>query len=373
MGQRFYSRFSLPAGIFFLLLTGIVQGQSITVSNVNISPSAFQVNDLLNVDLNNPGSIIQCHFEISLLDENSNPAVWLKTDALDISNGSHSLNMMPVGINESQFGTNAAGNFILANGKIPYGSFTYAINAFDGANSNVLSYHTTIQSDVLVSPYLITPMDKEVIHELNPLLGYELNNLLSDGGGFVGDNGQNSKYFELLLTKLDSGQTAEQGINTNTPLWVYAPLSGNQIIYPMDAPALERGGRYGWQIFHYVAGVIIDKSEAWEFTISTDTIEFEDWEQYARLSPLESPEHPCINTLRFIYPEDYTQDSLQVIVFDEKERSITVGQELIKNMGDNMYQIDLVPLHLMPSKKYRLKVTGSIGTSYFLRFSVIRR
>ena len=87
---------------------------------------------------------------------------------------------------------------------------------------------------------LITPFDGDTIETKNPLLSW------SYLGGFDASNDRT--YYRLLVVELEDEQTAEAGIIVNQPLVKMDKVTGAQYFYPYDAPELEDGHRYGWQI-----------------------------------------------------------------------------------------------------------------------------
>ncbi|TSJ41865.1 hypothetical protein [Fluviicola chungangensis] len=80
------------------------------------------------------------------------------------------------------------------------------------------------------------------------------------------DSRQIVKY-NYVLTQLNSEQSAQAGVLVNQPLIRINDIQGFQYVYPFDAPELEYGKRYGWQLEKTVNNVITEKSEAWEFTL----------------------------------------------------------------------------------------------------------
>ena len=106
---------------------------------------------------------------------------------------------------------------------------------------------------------LNTPFDGDTIETKNPLFSWVyLNfNVVSSG----------RDYYRIIVVELKKEQSAEAGIIVNQPILKIDPIGGTQLFYPYDAKELEYGHRYGWQIQHIKNNVMIDKSEAWEFTL----------------------------------------------------------------------------------------------------------
>lgn len=80
------------------------------------------------------------------------------------------------------------------------------------------------------------------------------------------DGRENIKY-NFVLTELHTGQSALTGVTVNQPLLRINGVQGFQLVYPFDAPELQFGKRYGWQLEKTVNNIITEKSEAWEFIL----------------------------------------------------------------------------------------------------------
>ena len=190
---------------------------------------------------------------------------------------------------------------------------------------------------------LLLPYDGDTIETKNPLLTW------SHFGGLQQNNGR--VFYRLLLVELKEEQSAEAGIIVNQPLLKMDRLSGTQLFYPYDAPELEDGHRYGWQIQKIMNNVLVDKSEAFEFIL-----------------PLPKPIKPQYYKLKvkqdgtiyqsfgtklcFEFTEAYHQSELTYHVYDSNNQLITssLNQDKederaiiseVKHIGSNFYEINL--------------------------------
>lgn len=78
--------------------------------------------------------------------------------------------------------------------------------------------------------------------------------------------------YNYVLVELNPEQSALSGVTVNQPLMRINGVQGFQLVYPFDAPELQYGKRYGWQLEKTVNSIITEKSEAWEFTLYKEIV-----------------------------------------------------------------------------------------------------
>lgn len=109
-------------------------------------------------------------------------------------------------------------------------------------------------------PILLSfPTDKDTITELEPSLVWQ-----SDLAAILSD----SRISQVIvLTKLVDNQTPLEAVYQNEPILYQENLLTNSLSYPSNFPALEMGATYAWQIQLKMNDVVINQSEAYQFTI----------------------------------------------------------------------------------------------------------
>ncbi len=103
------------------------------------------------------------------------------------------------------------------------------------------------------------PTDKDTISELEPTFIWQ-----SDIATILSDT-RISQVF--VLSKLIDNQTALEAVFQNEPIMYQENILTNSLVYPSNYPVLEMGATYGWQIQIKMNDVIINQSEAFQFTI----------------------------------------------------------------------------------------------------------
>ena len=84
--------------------------------------------------------------------------------------------------------------------------------------------------------------------------------------------GRDNIKYNYVLTELNTNQSALTGVTVNQPLLRINGVQGFQLVYPFDAPELQYGKRYGWQLEKTLNGIIVEKSEAWEFILHKQVV-----------------------------------------------------------------------------------------------------
>lgn len=222
---------------------------------------------------------------------------------------------------------------------------------------------------------LLLPYDTDTIETKNPLLTW------SYLGGIPYTDSR--EYFTLVLVELEDNQSAASGVIINPPLIKIDQLQGTQLFYPYDAPELEEGKRYGWQIQRIENQVKTDQSEAWEFYIPLPDLP--EYQKYALLKKsfdgvLYSVED---GKLFFTMEESYEPTSLSIQIYNEAHQLVQKNivqdgndesdeaQEeefSIKKTGTNFFQVDLGTN--MSAGVYELNILDSKKQKYLLKFII---
>lgn len=219
---------------------------------------------------------------------------------------------------------------------------------------------------------LITPYDGDTIETKNPMLSWNI----------MGNPQQNDRsFYRFILVELEKNQSAEAGIIVNQPLILMDKYPGQQLFYPYDAPELEDGHRYGWQVQHIKNNVIVDKSEAWEFILPVKIVPRP---QYHKLKVKQ--DGGIANTqqgkLFFEYDERYQNDDLKFYVYGPDKKLLQAisphtrktdldddhSEMEMHHTGANYYELDLG--EHAPQGIYRLVTINSKKQRYELKFEV---
>lgn len=186
--------------------------------------------------------------------------------------------------------------------------------------------------------------------------------------------------YNYVLTELKKNQSALSGVTVNQPLMRINGVAGFQFVYPYDAPELEFGKRYGWQLEKTVNNVIVEKSEAWEFILYKPIVEPY---KYVTLStqPDATQYEATGGKLFFTLKERYNTTGTKCYIYDSRNKVTqariaedtedatlqSTDEVVVSKTGSNFYELDVRSLAL---GNYRLLVVNAKGQKYQLNFLI---
>lgn len=214
---------------------------------------------------------------------------------------------------------------------------------------------------------LISLNNKDTIDYKNPVFNWSYTNIPQPRDDF--------KY-DFVLVELKDNQSAAAGISVNQPILRINGIQGFQLVYPFDAPELKFGKTYGWQIQKIKNNIIVDKSEAWEFTLYKKVkIPM----KYALLSTASNSTIYNTDDKGFFFKlrSRYKQiKPLRIVVLDKDLHPVKVNMGQDKKMGlDDRLEKTSTGYHFLKTDGYSigiytLKVTDSKGNVYSTMFKV---
>ncbi len=186
--------------------------------------------------------------------------------------------------------------------------------------------------------------------------------------------------YNFVLTELKKNQSALSGVTVNQPLMRINGVDGFQLVYPYDAPELEFGKRYGWQLEKTVNNVIVEKSEAWEFILYKPIVEPY---KYVTLStqPDATQYEATGGKLYFTLKERYKPTGVNCYIYDSANKisKARIGEDVehasvkstdevvLTKTGSNFYELDVRSL---AQGNYKLLVVNTKGQKYQLNFLI---
>ncbi|RXK85264.1 hypothetical protein [Filimonas effusa] len=209
-------------------------------------------------------------------------------------------------------------------------------NCFDGS----------VQPMVPIS--LLNPADKDTICQKRPVLSWQPPMPFTS-----------AMRFRLLLTEKKKGASV-MNLLANAPLVLLDNITSTTVSFPSFAADLKEGHTYCWQVIAYQQGVIISRSEIWEFTVQcTETPPKRTADSYRELKQLVNGNYYIANRyISFAFTNAYRQEKLNYRIID-----LTNGLKEIKNTPDvylvpglNKIDIDITELGLTVGQSYALKI-----------------
>ena len=217
---------------------------------------------------------------------------------------------------------------------------------------------------------LVFPADKDTIDTPNPNLVWNHSapfSMLASG-----------EHYRMIVVELNPEQTAEAGVSVNIPIMVKNNLRDHNVLYPFEGKTLQPGKRYGWQVQLLVNEVVVNKSEAWEFTLQVPK-NLKDNKYITLRKTVDGGFFALENNKLFIrFDESYNSNVLSSKIYDSKMqpvRSKANNEEkksseiLLKNSGYNRFEINLNEMDVS-SGFYLLEIKNEKGEKFMLRFLV---
>lgn len=340
---------------------------------VSVNPPAGFVNsgrDLWNINIVNSGQAKDVFVEL-ILSKNGKDVIKQTCSPFSLKKGISGVTGYSVSITEFKV-TDRNIAYSGTNVLIPNGEYSLCAKVIEAGSFFQLAENCAEYSASQLSPpFLVYPPDQSVQSMLNPILTWSPPSPLP-AGVLV-------KY-KLKLTDIFSGQSAEDAINRNTPLFYADDILPTSLVYPFTAIQLQKGKKYAWRVYAVAANdVNIGNTEVWSFSIDANKVfQQPDSGAYAVLRKEPLPGYfLCLNgILRFKFTEEYVggpTDKLKVKITTTNGRDIFAECKLSlnKSKGDNYYTINFNPDCLLADNKlYLLEVTNEKKEKFQLNFKM---
>lgn len=357
--------FFISAAIFIAVQ---VQAQvsviGIQLQHFNVTPTS-----LLQASIMNSGPEQQVIIESKLFNAANEVLMISRSSVINLKTGIN----MAVERNavNVEYGANNQATYIKTSHILPGGRFKICVTILSASGSEVIEdFCDEVDADLTQFLYLVNPPDKDTIPTPNPLLVWTHSEPFSILG--------QGEYFRMIVVELNKDQQPEEGIVSNVPLFIKTYLTSHELLYPADAKALQAGKRYGWQVQKMSNDIVINKTEAWEFTLAppkTDNVN-----KYAILKKKLDAGYYTVydNKLYFRFIEDYSVNAVKCVIYDSQRNKIQPkvrkdeGKSPVitmKGEGYNRFEIDLNSLNIT-SGFHTLEVKNEKGELYMLKFLV---
>ncbi len=319
------------------------------------------------VSISNTDDNLMVSLEAVLKDGSNTPLVKVISAPFYVAKGVVNTTQLGIKIASITYLNSAIGDYIKTYRQLPSGRYNYcvSIKSQDGVDDEWCDEVVSETSSFLT---LVNPPDKDTLEVVNPLLIWnhsESFNLTQQG-----------QYYRLLLTELKRDQTAESAITINTPLYLQNFLTRHDVLYPLDAPKLNAGSKYAWQVQKVVNGIITNKTDAWEFVYKGKA---EQQIMLVEITPkLNVSPYVVVNDkIRFMFNEEYSSSttSLNGEIQTPKNKIVPIklsdkaSTSVIKRLSGNTFEVDLDGLKLK-SGIHVLKLYNEKNQQFLLQFSI---
>ena len=242
----------------------------------------------------------------------------------------------------------------------PPGEYTFCFRFVptDKSEDSENCFDAAIQPLVPIS--LINPADQDKICQKRPPLSWQPPVPFPP-----------AMRFRLQLTEKKQGASVEN-LLMNAPLILLDNIPSTTVNYPSFAPDLKEGSTYCWQVVAYQNGVILSRSEIWEFTVQcSDPVKPGLNDSYRELKYLVNGNYYyATRFLKFSYQNNYNIKKLTYEIYETENGAAKIKNlpDIPLNRGLNKIDIDLTGLDLQDGKHYILKVSPFNEPDVIVRF-----
>ncbi len=360
--------------ILFLCTTLGLKAQ--VLINIQLPPSGVvQKPQLWNLMVTNTGKFnISAHINLMMTSQSGQQILSAKSITYNFPPGNTLLNASSLAPIQYAILTT---DWIMdagQNGFLPPGIFQicYTLTPDDGSHLASAVQCNTISIEPLSPPRLISPEDRAQIDSNSipqfiwippaPL------NLFSN------------LTYDLYLVQVDSFQTAAEAVQMNIPILYQQNISGNNLLYPLSAPALQQDVKYAWQVTAKNNQSPVAVTETWMFTLKKAPVKNTDSSDlpFVRLEKDDQSGYAIVaGKLKFAYTNEAADTVWNVSFFDinsRQPRTITSPMDSIPlRNGLNLVQIDLTHNNQFIDRHlYLMEIRNSRQEVWRLKFEFLK-
>lgn len=340
-----------------------------TIGNAIVNEYNVKPNQLLNISISSMQAGASVIIEGKVINSSGQTLLSFRSTEKVLNPGINVINSSNTQLQSYSYGSSQQADYLRSTGRLASGLYNvcYFLIPVKGLEYGD-EYCTEINSSSSEFLDLTFPYDKDTIDNKYPVLSWihsESFNLLADG-----------EFFKLTLVEKTKSQSAETAIQVNVPIFSKSYLSSHQVQYAFDATKLEEGKTYAWMVSKHSNGLIINRTEAWEFTINR-FIEPKPHKYVTLKTKLDGSFYSVVDgRIYFKLDEKYSNIDLNTKITNEKGESFEPVLDGDKNSdgsilarGYNTFELDVEPYNLKKGYYY-LHVIGAKGTKYKLKFHV---
>jgi hypothetical protein len=218
----------------------------------------FTLDDIWRISLISPGAQSQqVRVEATIEDAQHQMILTAQSPVFVLRQGANrpSFSATTAGV---QYGNQVAGSTLRSTGRLPYGNYIICyrvINATTNALLGEFCQEETIKP--FSPPELISPFDRETVSTTYPLLTWKP----------PFPPGSVPVEYALVLVELKKGQSNLEALEKNAPMLSRRGLFTTTMPYPADAPKLEEGKSYAWQVSAKAGAFELGVTEIWSFKV----------------------------------------------------------------------------------------------------------
>lgn len=275
--------------------------------------------------------------KINVKDAQGRTAVLIQTPMFRLMPGNNTTDRTAYSRSAVRFGSTVAGNALSQTSRFPEGEYEYCYEfSTDPKSTTPQTYFNCFQHVLQpMTPLLLAdPFNKSTICSTRPDLIWTPPMPLHP-----------EMRFRVLLTEIKERQNAAEALSMNLPIVLTGNLTTNLLNFPPQAPSLQEGKTYAWQVVAYTGKTAVTQSEIWSFTVSCNERKVDSISpSYAEL--LDAPNgnfYLADKIVRFSFNNPYGGGKLDYEIKDLSNPSKEIKKlpSVAMQPGLNMISLDL--------------------------------
>lgn len=351
--------------VCFLLFMSDLPAQ-LSIQATVPSVGLIQKSQLWNVLLvNNSSSSYECRLSLILQDRETGQSVLTGTSSLfSVPPGAKQGNATSFGPLEYNYPTSGENSHM--SDLLEAGSYIacYNLSPLD-TKLNLAQECIDFDVEPLSPPMLTFPRDSSTLN-INPT---QFSWIPPTPEGMF-----NFLHYDVIITPINPGQTAEEAVQQNLPLYSNNVMS-NVLSYSSATPEFEKEKWYAWQVIARNEKSYAGKSETWVFKIKNPSVIKSIVEQapFLKLKKNNFETGVAANGILKLSYRNETNDSICHIKISDQSKAGKVVALVTMNLqkGENLIQIDLNKKYkLEEDKMYGAEILNSRGERWMIRFQI---
>lgn len=210
------------------------------------------------------------------------------------------------------------------------------------------------QSEDIFSITLLEPENNAKLYEYNPMLTWIATY------PFL-----NELTYRVRVAEIKEGQSTENAIARNNPIYAESNLVPNTIVYPLYAKPLELWQPYAWTVDAYYKGILLGGAQPWRFIIVDDSL--------LKTLPKESSHidinietgkgrYFAVGEVKLKYKEsDYLSNELTISFVRKGKEIKKSGEVWVVSRGENFWSKDISDMGLRHNEEFEVVVEKKQG------------
>jgi hypothetical protein len=352
----------------FVFAAGVSAGAQVAINLFPSPANQFFIDNLWNTTIINPSaSAINAQVQFAIRDNTSSPILTINIPLENLTPGVNHITSMEAQSGKWAYGNSSASLMLQQTGKLPFGAYTFCVTVVSASNKPLGSYCEEREVKPISSPLLSSPYNEEEIAITNPMLVWIPPQPLL---------GITISY-ALRLVEVQQGQSPEQAMLQGPALLNLNGLTNINLNYPADAPCLQQGREYAWQVGASYEGYNLGTTDIWTFKIKKPVIKETDDAIYPVASKKSDAKfYVSHGIFHFAYNNKNGEKNLTYTI-----QSIGENKERLKSLPDimlkpGMNKIDIDVKHnpgLKSECYYDLMVKDSKGQIFKILYYYIEQ